>query len=102
MFADSDGSASLENQASSISAAMAADVDRRPITSTLASFHRRAPAAVGASAHNAARTPRTLLAAIDAPVPVQQNSTPVAHSPDATSSPTRAPTAAHSPSAAVM
>src|SRR5581483_11319973 len=71
---------------------------RRPITRTLASFHRRAPAAVCASVHRAARTPGTLFAAIDAPVPVQQNSTAVSQSPPETSSPTRRPTSAHSSS----
>ena len=67
----------MANQASSISWATSGLVRRRPITSTFASFQRRAPAAVAASVHSAARTPRTLLAAIDAPVPVQQKSTAV-------------------------
>jgi len=67
MFAASPGSAPVANQASSISMATGALVDRRLITRTFASFHRRAPAAVAASPHSAARTPRTLLAAIDAP-----------------------------------
>ena len=53
--------------------------------STLASFQRRAPAAVAASTHSAARTPRTLLAAIDAPVPVQQQTTACSARPSATS-----------------
>ena len=55
-------------------------MSRSPITSTLASFHFRAPAAVAASVHSVARTPATLFAAIDVPVPVQQNSTPVSAS----------------------
>ena len=73
-------SASLEgataNQASRISSSTAADVARSESASTLASFQRRAPAAVTASPHSAARTPGTLLAAIDAPVPVQQHTMP--------------------------
>src|SRR5581483_5785110 len=56
------------------------------------------PSAVAASVHSAARTPRTLFAAIEAPVPVQQKRTAVSAAPDATSSPTRRPTAAHSSS----
>ena len=65
------------------------------MTSTFASFHFRAPAAVAASVHSAARTPRTLFAAIDAPVPVQQNRTAVSAAPLPTSSPTVRPTSAH-------
>ena len=38
----------------------------------MASFQVRAPRAVSASAQRAARIPATLLAAIEAPVPVQQ------------------------------
>ena len=45
----------------------------------------RAPCAVAASAHSAARTPGTLLAAIDAPVPVQQQTTACSARPSATS-----------------
>ena len=89
MFAASDGSGSVPNHASSISCASCGLVRRRLITRTFASFHFRAPAAVSASVHSAARTPVTLLAAIDAPVPVQQNSTPVSVAPVATDSPTR-------------
>jgi hypothetical protein len=51
------------------------------MASTLASFHRRAPRAVSASVHSAARTPATLLAAIDTPVPVQQHTTRARHVP---------------------
>ena len=58
---------------------------RRLSASTFASFQRRAPAAVDASAHSAARTPGTLLAAIEAPVPVQQHTTPCSARPSATS-----------------
>ena len=58
---------------------------RSDSASTLASFQRRAPAAVSASAHSAARMPATLLAAIDAPVPVQQHTTPWSARPSATS-----------------
>ncbi len=46
------------------------------MASTLASFHLRAPRAVSASVHKAARTPSTLLAAIETPVPVQQHTIP--------------------------
>ena len=74
MLARSSASAdgSPPNQASRISPSSASEVLRRLSASTLASFQRRAPAAVAASAHSAARTPSTLLAAIEAPVPVQQ------------------------------
>ena len=41
--------------------------------------------AVAASRHSAARTPSTLLAAIEAPVPVQQQTTPCSARPSATS-----------------
>jgi hypothetical protein len=51
----------------------------------LASFQRRAPDAVAASAHSAARTPPTLLAAIEAPVPVQQQTIACSARPSATS-----------------
>ncbi len=51
-------------------------VARRLSAKTFASFHFRAPRAVSASAHSAARMPGTLLAAIDTPVPVQQHTTP--------------------------
>jgi len=67
----------------------------RLMTSTLASFQRRAPSAIHGSHASAARTPGTLFAAIDAPVPVQQKHTPVAHSPLATSAPTCRPISAH-------
>ena len=43
MLAASAGSAAVANQASSISRATSGLVSRRPITSTLASFQRRAP-----------------------------------------------------------
>ncbi len=77
MFArsSSSGDGSALNQASRISASTASDVVRSDRASTLASFHLRAPAAVSASPHRAARMPGTLLAAIDAPVPVQQQTT---------------------------
>src|ERR671922_160545 len=91
----SEGSGWDENQASSISLATAGEVERRLITRTLASFHRRAPDAVWASPHRAALHPLTLLAAIDAPVPVQQKRTPQSASPEATLAPTACPTAAH-------
>src|ERR687892_295134 len=52
------------NQASRISPSSASDVARRLSARTLASFQRRAPAAVGASPHSAARIPATLLAAL--------------------------------------
>ena len=63
------------NHASRISSSSACDVVRRLSASTFASFHLRAPSAVCASAHSAARMPGTLFAAIDAPVPVQQQTT---------------------------
>jgi hypothetical protein len=44
-----------------------------------------APSAVCASAHSAARIPATLLAAIDAPVPVQHATTACSARPSATS-----------------
>src|SRR6266536_5536868 len=74
MFAWSVGSSLgvAANQLSRISVGGAALVRRRDRASTFASFQRRAPRAVSASGHSAARTPLTLLAAIDAPVPVQQ------------------------------
>src|SRR5581483_5866012 len=65
------------------------------MASTLASFQRRAPRAVSASVQRAARTPATLLAAIDTPVPVQQQTTPRSAAPDATASPTARPTSGH-------
>lgn len=61
------------------------EVNRRLSASTLASFQRRAPSAVYASVHRAARTPATLFAAIDAPVPVQQQTTAWSEVPAATS-----------------
>src|SRR5262245_8534659 len=83
-FSASSASGPVVRNASSISSASEGDVSLSPSASTLASFHRRAPAAVAASVHSAARTPGTLLAAIDTPVPVQQHTTPAATSPPAT------------------
>src|ERR1700682_5093099 len=76
IVARSASSGPVSSQASQISLATASGVARRLITRMLASFHLRAPLAVSASPPRAARTPGTLLAAIDTPVPVQQNSTP--------------------------
>ena len=73
------------NQPSRISSSTASLVVRRDSARTLASFHLRAPRAVSASAQRAARTPATLLAAIDAPVPVQQQTIPCSARPSATS-----------------
>src|SRR4051794_3537738 len=73
------------NHASRISASSASEVARSDSARTLASFQARAPAAVAASAHSAARMPVTLLAAIDAPVPVQQQTTACSARPSATS-----------------
>src|SRR3954471_181870 len=73
------------NHASRISASSASLVARSESASTLASFQRRAPWAVAASAHSAARTPSTLLAAIEAPVPVQQHTIACSARPPATS-----------------
>ena len=58
---------------------------RSDSASTFASFHLRAPRAVSASPQSAARTPGTLFAAIDAPVPVQQQTMPWSARPSATS-----------------
>ena len=80
----SPSSASAENQASSISRATVSDVPRRLRQSTFAWFQARAPRAVSASPQSAARTPGTLFAAIDTPVPVQQKSTPWSASRSAT------------------
>ncbi len=73
------------NHASRISSSTAADVARSDSARTLASFQRRAPSAVAASPQSAARTPATLFAAIDAPVPVQQQTMPCSARPSATS-----------------
>ena len=59
---------------------------RSESASTLASFQRLAPRAVSASLQSAARTPGTLFAAMEAPVPVQHATTawsarPVRHVP---------------------
>ncbi len=79
------GDGAPANHASRISSSSAGEVDRRESASTLASFQRRAPSAVAASPHSAARIPATLLAAIDAPVPVQQQTMPWSARPSATS-----------------
>src|SRR5438067_6049506 len=92
MVSASPGSGSVARNASTISRATVGDVRRSPRARTLASFHRRAPRAVSASVHRAARTPSTLLAAMDTPVPVQQHTTPRSAWPSATASPTRRPT----------
>ncbi len=68
--------ASTLSHASTIARAVAGSVRFNDITSTFASFHFRAPSAIQGSHTSAARTPGTLFAAIDVPVPVQQNSTP--------------------------
>src|SRR3954462_8451940 len=77
--------AAPSNQASRISSSSASLVERSDSASTFASFHLRAPRAVSASPHKAARTPGTLLAAIDAPVPVQQHTTAWSAAPSTTS-----------------
>ncbi len=77
MFARSSSSGSAtESQASTISRAVSGAVRFRLITSTFASFQRRAPSAIHGSQASAARTPGTLFAAIEVPVPVQQKSRP--------------------------
>ena len=53
----------------------------------MASFHRRAPRGLGVGAQRG-RTPATLLAAIETPVPVQHHTTPRRRRPSATASPT--------------
>ena len=73
------------NHASRISSRSAGEVVRSESARTFASFQRRAPSAVGASAQSAARIPPTLFAAIDAPVPVQQQTTAWSARPSATS-----------------
>src|SRR5713226_8265227 len=83
---------SLENHASKISFATAVDVLLRLIAKTLASSHMRAPFAVSASQHKAARAPGTLLAAIVTPVPAQQKTTPWSALPLRTSIPIFSPT----------
>src|SRR3954470_10867368 len=87
MFATSSasGEADAENHASRISSSSGALVVRSDSASTFASFHLRAPRAVSASPHRAARTPGTLFAAIEAPVPVQQQTIAWSALPDATS-----------------
>src|SRR3954451_22549438 len=76
---------SLENHASRISSNNGSLVRLSDNASTFAAFHLRAPRAVSASSHNAARTPATLLAAIDAPAPAQQQTMPGSARPSATS-----------------
>ena len=91
MLSTSPGSTSVSaRNARTTSAATAGVVARFDSASTLASFHRRAPVAVSASAQRAARTPGTLLAAMETPVPVQQQTMPASASPAATASPTAA------------
>ncbi len=69
---------------------MAGEVARRLSARTFASLYRRAPRAVSASPQSAARAPAILLAAIDAPVPVQQQTMPWSASAAATARATRA------------
>src|SRR5204862_8023104 len=74
MFATSSGSTSpVSRNAPRISRARIGVDRRKLIARTFASFHRRAPRAVSAPVHSAARTPFSLFAAIEQPVPVQQN-----------------------------
>jgi hypothetical protein len=87
-FSASPGSAGAENQASRISLATISEVPRRLMQRTLAWFQARAPRAVSASPHKAARIPGTLFAAMDTPVPVQQKSTPWSATPVTTDSAT--------------
>ena len=58
------------NHASKISCATVSEVVRKLMHNTFARFHSRAPFAVSASWHNAARIPGTLFAASATPVPV--------------------------------
>src|SRR3954449_6754233 len=74
---------------------MSGSVRFSDMTSTFASFHLRARSAIQGSHASAARTPGTLFAAIDVPVPVQQNSIPSSASPAATERATRAATSGH-------
>ena len=96
MFSRSSSSgASTASQAATISRAVSGDVRFRLITSTFASFQRRAPSAIQGSQASAARTPGTLFAAIAVPVPVQQKRRPWSASPLATAPATRAATSGH-------
>ena len=86
----SSGSTSaVSRNARTHSTAMSGESRRELSARTLASFHRRAFRAVHASEAWAARTPRTLFAAIAVPVPVQHITTPYATSPVATMVPSR-------------
>jgi len=77
MFSASSASgSSTASHAATISFAVSGSVRLRLMTRTLASFQRLAPSAIHGSHASAARTPGTLFAAIDVPVPVQQNSIP--------------------------
>ena len=73
------------NQASRISASSGSLDRRRLRASAFASFQTARAAAEYASAHRAARTPGTLFAAMEAPVPVQQQTTAWSARPSATS-----------------
>src|SRR5215218_1004382 len=91
----------LSYQASRISRITGIGVARRLKANTLAWFHTRAPRAVWASCTKAARMPGTLLAAILAPVPVQQQTMPSSASPAATVSATCAHTSGQSDSSSL-
>ena len=77
MLADSSGSsASTSKNAFTHSTATSGASRLRLSASTFASFHSRAFRAIHGSHASAARTPGTLFAAIDVPVPVQHITTP--------------------------
>ncbi len=82
--------------ASRISRPIGGLVERRDRASTLAWLYLRAMRAVSASTHSAARAPGTLFAAIEAPVPDQQQTTPRSAAPSATRRATAALASTHS------
>ena len=84
--------------ASTISRPIGGLVDRSDSASTLAWLYLRAIRAVSASTHSAARAPSTLFAAIEAPVPDQQQTTPRSAAPSATRRATAALASTHSSS----
>ena len=92
MFGRSSASVEVTRYASIISTAVASVVRRSPIANTFASCQQRAPSAVSRSVQSAARTPATLFAAIETPVPVQHITMPNSARPSATDSPTDRPT----------
>jgi fucose 4-O-acetylase-like acetyltransferase len=88
MLADSAGSSAVTSRNARTHSTATSGASRfRLRASTLASFHSRAFLAIHGSQASAARTPGTLFAAIDVPVPVQHMTTPKSASPAATACP---------------